>query len=116
MVFIDTKKELGNWIINATYIKLNQYEYKNNRAFIKGNPEMFADKLLITYGEKGCYYQNKLYKPEIFAEVKDVCGAGDTFLSAFAVKRVKGASVNSAIKFAQKCASDVVSKRGVVTI
>ena len=115
-VFIDTKKELGSWIHNVRYIKLNQYEYKNNKDYIIKHNDIFKDKLIVTYGERGCYYQKKLYKPKVTIEVKDVCGAGDTFLAGLIVHMLKHNDIEYAIDFAQECASEVVSKKGVVVV
>jgi sugar/nucleoside kinase (ribokinase family) len=44
----------------------------------------------------------------------DVSGAGDTFTSAFIVKYFQLQDENTAIKFANRKAAEVVSKRGVV--
>ena len=115
-VFIDTKKKLGSWVSNAKFIKLNQYEYKKNKKFIVDNEWIFYDKLIVTYGDKGCYYQKELFPPKDIVDVKDVSGAGDTFISGFVVEYLKSTDIQKSIEFAQKCASVVVSKRGVVTI
>ena len=115
-VFIDTKKEIGSWIHKARYIKLNQFEYRNNEDYITKNEDILKDKLIVTYGEKGCYYRKKLYKPKVTVEVKDVCGAGDTFLAGLVVHMLKHNDIEYAIDFAQECASEVVSKKGVVVI
>ena len=48
--------------------------------------------------------------------VRDVSGAGDTFLSGLAFRYAKTKNITKSIKFAQKCACNVVSKKGVVTI
>ena len=32
-VFVDTKKELGDWINSATYLKINSLEYEQNLDF-----------------------------------------------------------------------------------
>ena len=74
------------------------------------------DKLIITYGEKGCYYKKKLYPPPRKVEARDLSGAGDTFIAAFVVNLVENNDIDKAIDFAQDCASKVVAKRGVVTI
>ena len=84
----------------------NPYVYKLN----------IEDKLVITYGDKGCYYKRKLYPPPRKVEARDLSGAGDTFLAAFAVSMVKNDNINKAIDFAQECASKVVAKKGVTTI
>ena len=116
LVFIDTKKLLGNWVNQCTFIKLNEYEYNKNKQFIDSNLDMFNNKLVITLGEKGCKYKNEFYPVEQIFEVKDVSGAGDTFISAFANEYLKSKNIKKSINFAQKCSSFVVSKKGVVKL
>ena len=66
-------------------------------------------------GSKGCKYKNRTYSvPEV--SVKDVSGAGDTFLAALVVAYLKKNDIKSAIKFANKCSTKVVQKRGVAII
>jgi bifunctional ADP-heptose synthase (sugar kinase/adenylyltransferase) len=116
LVFMDTKKLLGNWAINCTFIKLNEHEYNKNKQFIDNNQNTFYDKLLITLGEKGCKYKNEIFPVEKLIEVKDVSGAGDTFISAFVGEFLKTKNIKKSINFAQKCSSFVVSKKGVVKL
>lgn len=116
LVFMDTKKLLGNWAINCTFIKLNEHEYNKNKQFIDNNQNTFYDKLLITLGEKGCKYKNEIFPVEKLIEVKDVSGAGDTFISAFVGEYLKTKNIKKSINFAQKCSSFVVSKKGVVKL
>lgn len=116
LVFMDTKKLLGNWANQCTFIKLNEQEYNKNKQFIDNNPDVFNNKLIITLGEKGCKYKNKFYPVKKLIEVKDVSGAGDTFISAFTSEYLKTKSTIKSINFAQKCSSFVVSKKGVVKL
>ena len=48
--------------------------------------------------------------------IKDVSGAGDTFLSALAFDYIKNRDIIKAIRFAQKCTTKVVQKIGVSTV
>lgn len=116
LVFMDTKKLLGNWASECTFIKLNEHEYSKNKQFIDNNLDTFNNKIIITLGEEGCKYKNEIYPVEKLIEVKDVSGAGDTFISAFASEYLKTKNIKKSIEFAQKCSSFVVSKKGVVTI
>tara|TARA_R100000008_G_scaffold45025_1_gene26390 strand:+ start:57 stop:803 length:747 start_codon:yes stop_codon:yes gene_type:complete len=113
-VFIDTKKKLGDWIKEADFIKINNLEHKKNFEIIPDYPEL-EDKLIITQGKNGCVYKDKVF-PVDEVPVKDVSGAGDTFISALVVEYVKSNNINKAIKFAQKCATIVVQKHGVATV
>ena len=49
-------------------------------------------------------------------EVKDVSGAGDTFISALCCRYLKSHNIQESILFANECATTVVQKRGVSTI
>ena len=116
LVFMDTKKLLGNWASKCTFIKLNEHEYNKNKQFINNNLDIFNNKIIITLGEEGCKYKNEVYSVEKLIEVKDVSGAGDTFISAFASEYLKTKNIKESKGFAQKCSSFVVSKKGVVTV
>jgi D-beta-D-heptose 7-phosphate kinase/D-beta-D-heptose 1-phosphate adenosyltransferase len=110
-VFIDTKKLLGNYCINAKLIKINEIEYENN---IKSNipMEKFYNNLIVTLGEKGCKYKDKIYPVEK-VDIKDMTGAGDTFISALAVEFIKSNDVSNSIEFANKCSTIIVQHKGV---
>jgi len=111
-VFVDTKKKLGKWLNSATYIKINDLEYKNSFETIDN---ISKEKLIITQGKNGCIYNDEVFPVEEVT-VKDVSGAGDTFLASLAVNYVKSNDIKKSIKFAQKCATSVVQKHGVVTV
>lgn len=114
MVFLDTKKPLGKWCLNAAYIKINDYEYRRSLDFINSNDEVFS-KVIHTKGGEGCVFSGKNY-PVKKIEVKDASGAGDSFMSAFAVKYLLTKDVDESIHYANECASKVVTKRGVTII
>ena len=58
---------------------------------------------------------DKVY-PVDKTEVKDLSGAGDTFLAALVAEYTKSEDMELAIKFANKCATKVVKKKGVNTV
>jgi D-beta-D-heptose 7-phosphate kinase/D-beta-D-heptose 1-phosphate adenosyltransferase len=110
-VFIDTKKIINSKFNNAKFIKINEFEYKNNL----NAGQLFSDfdkKLVITMGGKGCVYLGTRYPVEN-VEIKDNCGAGDTFLAAMVVEYCKNKDIDSALKFANQCSTIVVQRRGV---
>jgi bifunctional ADP-heptose synthase (sugar kinase/adenylyltransferase) len=111
-VFIDTKKILGDWVSKARFIKINDYEYNNSESFIT---EELSSKIIHTMGGLGCEYQGKRY-PTKKVEVKDLSGAGDTFLSALVVKFIETDDIIQSIKYANDCASKVVTQKGVTII
>ena len=111
-VFIDTKKILGSWVNKARFIKINNYEYKNSESFIT---DEISSKIIHTMGGLGCEYQGKRY-PTKKVEVKDLSGAGDTFMASLVVKFVETDDIIQSIKYANQCASKVVAKKGVNVI
>jgi bifunctional ADP-heptose synthase (sugar kinase/adenylyltransferase) len=112
-VFLDTKKILGGWANAAKYIKINNYEYNNSKQNIIR--DKLESKIIRTMGGDGCEFQGKKYHVEC-SEVKDTCGAGDSFMAALCVRYLETENIEESIKFANKCASEVVKHRGVSTI
>lgn len=112
-VFIDTKKILDEWCVNSSFIKINHVEYNHTKFNLKHlNLE---SKLIITMSDKGCRYRDEIFSvPKV--QIKDVSGAGDTFISALVSEYVRTKNIKKSIKFAQKCATIVVQKKGVTTI
>ena len=108
-VFLDTKKYLGSWCENVKYIKINEHEYENNKKYITNN---IKDKIIITLGPKGSVYKDTIY-PVPKVEIKDVSGAGDSFIAGLVVKYIEKKDIIDAIKFANCCATQVVQKKGV---
>ena len=112
-VFVDTKKELGDWINDVDYLKINSSEYESNKKFFKDNDIM--DKTIVTKGNEGCLFQGRIYPTEDVL-VKDISGAGDTFIAGLVVEYLKSNDIKKAIDFAQECTKIVVQKHGVSTI
>jgi bifunctional ADP-heptose synthase (sugar kinase/adenylyltransferase) len=112
-VFIDTKKILDKWCFNASFIKINHVEYERTEYTL--NYLNIEDKLVVTLSNKGCQYKGKLF-PVKKVKVKDVSGAGDTFLSGLVAEYILTKDIEKSILFAQECATVVVQKQGVATI
>mgnify|MGYP003127312980 FL=1 len=113
-VFLDTKKFLGDWCKHINFIKINEFEHKKNFERIPNYPDM-VDKLIITQGKKGCMFKETMFPTEE-VPVKDVSGAGDTFLAGLVCKYIKTKDIKKSIRFAQECTMKVVQKHGVTTI
>ena len=111
-VFIDSKKVLGSWASGARYIKINETEYKRSKETITSE---IQEKIIQTRGAEGCLFRGIAYSVTK-AEVKDVCGAGDSFLAALVVKFLEEENIEESIKYANYCASQVVTRRGVSVI
>ena len=113
-IFLDTKKQLGEWCSGIDFIKINEFEHKKNFEIIPNYPSLI-NKLIITRGSKGCEYKDKLY-PVPKVPIKDVSGAGDTFIAGLVTEYLKTNNIEQAIEFANKCATKVVQKPGVTII
>ena len=85
-----------------------------SKKFIK-NSSWAKEKVIVTLGSKGCRLKDKTY-PVDKVEIKDLCGAGDTFISALCVYYLKTKNIDEAIEYANSCATRVVQMKGVNTI
>ena len=102
-VFIDTKKnDLQR--LSGSFVKINSLEYSQCYSV--------CEDLIVTAGSKGAYYRGENFRCDT-VDVSDVCGAGDTFLSALAYQYLMTSDIKSAIKFANKASAVTVGKLGV---
>jgi bifunctional ADP-heptose synthase (sugar kinase/adenylyltransferase) len=113
LTFLDTKKILGKWAKEITFIKINNYEYNksNNKTIIN----LLKNKLIVTLGSDGAMHKGIVY-PVKKVEIKDLSGAGDTFLAGLVDEYVRSQSIGKAINFANECATEVVQQKGVTVI
>jgi bifunctional ADP-heptose synthase (sugar kinase/adenylyltransferase) len=109
-VFIDTKKIINSHFENARFIKINEKEYNDN---LKNNDyiKTLKSKLIVTLGSQGCDHNGKNYPVEK-VEIKDMVGAGDTFISTFTYKFILTNNVFESIRFANECATIIVQHKG----
>lgn len=116
ITFLDTKKSICSTLIESVdYIKINSHEFRDN---VQDVANIRNCSLIVTEGENGAaLYQNgsKTQFPTNKVVLRDVCGAGDTFLAALVTSYVQYANLEEAIIFANQCASKVVGQFGVVT-
>lgn len=111
-VFLDTKKKLGEWSKKVTFVKINESEYRLN-----ANLESFCENLIITLGPDGSLWFNKgLVVPVEKINIKDVAGAGDTYLAAFAIAYILYKDVKIAMEKAGLASTIAVSSHGVVCV
>ena len=110
--------------LNLKFLKVNEHELEIN-PWLKSHTEIAyghkasytrPDQIIITRGYKGCKHMGKDYFPPKKITAQDLSGAGDTFLAALAVSYTIDNDAERAINFANECASEVVTKRGVRTI
>lgn len=112
LTFLDTKKILGEWSKNFTFIKINGVEYDKTKHTID---DKMLKKMIITQGQKGCLYNGEIF-PVPPVEVKDVSGAGDTFISGLCQRYIEVRNIKESIVFANECATKVVQRRGVSSV
>jgi D-beta-D-heptose 7-phosphate kinase/D-beta-D-heptose 1-phosphate adenosyltransferase len=112
--FMDTKRK-PNDLSSIDFLKVNQKEYLNNIQDLK-----FPDccQLIVTDGENGARHIHKQKVknyPTKRVEIRDVCGAGDTFLAALVVGYLRTKKIEKSIIFANQCSLKVVRQFGVST-
>ena len=115
MVIVDTKKIINDKFINCKFIKINEFEYKNNIQVSNVLETLLKEKLIITLGSKGCKFKDKLYPVEK-VEIKDMVGAGDTFISSFTYKFLLSNNFSESLRFANECSTIVVQHKGITII
>ncbi len=104
VVFVDSKKtDLSCY--EECILKLNEFE------FSKIEKAPINTEIVVTLGSKGARWRDDIFGTEP-TSVFDVCGAGDTFLSAFVTAYMSTFSFSDSIKFANKCAGLSVKKFG----
>jgi D-beta-D-heptose 7-phosphate kinase/D-beta-D-heptose 1-phosphate adenosyltransferase len=108
---LDTKKKLGDWCKNVSFIKVNRNEAYNNRDIIYQN-KWLEDKLIITLDGIGACYKDKVISTE-YVENADVSGAGDTFVAGFVARYLDSNNIEESIDWANYCAGEVVKEKGV---
>jgi D-beta-D-heptose 7-phosphate kinase/D-beta-D-heptose 1-phosphate adenosyltransferase len=103
-VFIDTKKtDLSMFVQPNVFVKINKMEFDKS----SGAPS----NLIVTLGGDGVMYNNEIY-PTKKVEVMDVCGCGDTFLSALTTQYLYTRDIEKSIMFANIAAGITVQHRG----
>lgn len=112
LTFLDTKKQLNGFADNFTFIKINDVEYSKTKHTI--SPHL-NEKLIVTLGSKGAQHKNKTY-PVKQVDVRDTSGAGDTFIAGLTFSFALGLDIVEAIKFANRCSSQVVQKKGTAKV
>ena len=125
-VYLDSNKVKMNCDLplNLRFLKINEHELEINAHWKHHvHPSQHGDssynrpaQIIVTLGHKGCSYMGKVYPPPEKVVAQDLSGAGDTFLAALAVSLTRVGDAETAIDYANECASKVVAKRGVRTV
>jgi D-beta-D-heptose 7-phosphate kinase/D-beta-D-heptose 1-phosphate adenosyltransferase len=102
-IFVDTKKtDLSR--LEGCFVKINTLEYSKITST--------CSNLIVTAGAEGAYYNGTRY-PTMKVEVADVCGAGDTFLSALTYQYLLNKDMECSIPFAIRASEITVQHIGV---
>ena len=121
--FVTSKRlfELVDWFDGPVFIDSKKRHLPVEHAFIKINDEEYSklsyksENLIVTKGSKGADYQGKNY-PAVGVSVFDVCGAGDTFLSALVYFYLLYGKIDKAIPYANKAAAIAVTHFGTYVL
>jgi D-beta-D-heptose 7-phosphate kinase/D-beta-D-heptose 1-phosphate adenosyltransferase len=118
ITFMDTKKKLNDFVKYIDFVKINSKEFSMNILDLKNINSLCS--LIVTTGENGANFYNKgnsqfINYPSKRIQLRDVCGAGDTFLAGLVVEYMRSRDIIESIKYANECSSRVVSQFGVVT-
>lgn len=90
-----------------------------NEAISKLNKHIEADNYIITLGSKGAYFSNSAQNGLISThpiEQADVCGAGDSFISALALSVCMDIPLKKSIHFANMISGIACTKLGVQAV
>lgn len=112
ITFLDTKKLIVDTMNDVKFIKINDVEYEFSSSEMA---DWWKEKMIITRGSKGAEYKDITYSVEE-VDVRDTSGAGDTFLAGLVYAYINEKNIESAIEFANKCATQVVQKKGTAKI
>ena len=112
LVFLDTKKPVGEWAREADFIKINEREFERSKGIMSS---AIREKTIQTLGANGAVFRG-VHFPVNRVEVRDSTGAGDSFLAGFVYKYLETGEVGASIMFANRCASEVVRRKGVVAL
>lgn len=112
ITFLDTKKHLGKWAEEVKFIKINRAEYELSRDNLT---RRLKNNIITTLGSGGAIYKDKQYDVKD-VEVKDLSGAGDTFLAGLVCTFLSTYDIEQSIQVANDCATNVVQRKGVTVI
>lgn len=114
--FIDTKKVVNvSSFKHYTFVKMNEDEWDYCQKHGADYAD-WKDKLIVTLGDRGCSYNGKRYSVDNTVEVKDLSGAGDTWMASFVHNYIQSKDIDESINIANQNATIVVQKKGVTTI
>ncbi len=115
VTFLDTKKPLGRWADLIKFIKINNVELEQSLGYLNVNENLYKDKIITTLGSRGAHYKGEDYEVEE-VDVRDTSGAGDSFLAGLVYNYLNTGNIIAGILYANRCATQVVQKKGTAKI
>lgn len=118
--FLDTKKVLGEWSKYVDFVKINEKEYNYN-LYKEPFPAKYCKNLIVTFGGEGAKLfdsnNETLYHSKVdTTQVRDVCGAGDSFLAALCLNFLDSNNIFKSMDYANEAAAFAVSQKGIVSV
>ena len=104
-IFVDSKKIDLSFYEKCT-IKINEHEH----ALVQIFPKNY--ELIVTLGNRGASWKNKIFEPYQCSKIIDICGAGDTFFAALIVGYLQTKDYDISIRIANQCAASVLQYIG----
>lgn len=120
-VFLDTKKSIGSWCDHVRFVKINEKEYSKNKSYLTGEypydtiVTMGGDGARLIYNDEGVN-REKTFPIKNDHPVRDLTGAGDTFLAGLVAEYLANFNIDDAVNFANKCAAWAVTQKGVSVV
>lgn len=119
VTFLDTKKQMDEWCEDFEYIKINEMEYQKNWSYLNDH---YKHNLIVTRGKEDTILNwHRIGKKKVFPiqnehPVRDLTGAGDTFLAGLVANFIETYNISEAITFANRCAAWAVTQKGVAVV
>ncbi len=85
-------------IISNIWVKVDQIKI-NEKEYLENGWKHLAQNVIVTKASKGCWYNYKDYPIKSPSEVRDVSGAGDTFLAALSYAYAATKNIETAIHY-----------------
>jgi rfaE bifunctional protein kinase chain/domain len=128
-IFVDTKKKDVLEYYTTTCLFPNSKELKEIMDFYSDKTiqvdindlrvSLGSSLLIETASENGAYGHSShmtYHSPTKAQEIIDICGAGDTFIAAFALYYTKHHNIQRALDFANYCCKFVIRHKGTVPV
>lgn len=121
LVFLDSKKKISKWANNVTFIKINEKEFLENERYLTND---YPSDVIVTLGKRGAKLifngMDEIVEKEFPIKhkhnVRDLTGAGDTFMASLVAKYITTCNIDESIEFANRCAAWAVTQKGIAVV